>query len=93
MESSDTFKCSIELLYFFGANTTVLGEKIERLRVIIKSLEVNEVLVNGIKGLLFGGSGEKNASISSLNGVLNNWRLVIWSTVYLFDASDAKSTK
>lgn len=52
MESGDTLKSIVELLDFFGANATVLSEKVEGLRVIIETLEVHEVLVDGVEGFL-----------------------------------------
>ena len=93
MESGDTLEGSVELLDFFGANTSVLGEEVESLRVVIECLNIGEVFINGIEGLLLRGSGEENTGISSLDGILGNWGLVIWSTVDLLDASDTESTK
>lgn len=67
------------------ANTSILSEEVEGLRIVVKSLEVDEVLIDGEEGLLLRGGSEKNASISSLNGVLDDWGLVIWGAVYLVD--------
>jgi len=93
MESGDTLEGSVELLDFFGTNTSVLGEEVESLRVVIECLNIGEVFINGIEGLLLRGSGEENTGISSLDGILGNWGLVIWGTVDLLDASDTESTK
>jgi hypothetical protein len=93
MESGDTLEGSVELLDFFGTNTSVLGEEVESLRVVIECLNIGEVFINGIEGLLLRGSGEENTGISSLDGILGNWGFVIWGTVDLLDASDTESTK
>ena len=93
MESGDTLEGSVELLDFFGTNTSVLGEEVESLRVIIECLNIGEVFINGKEGLLLRCSGEENTGISSLDGILGNWRLVIWGTVDLLDGSDTESTK
>jgi hypothetical protein len=48
MESGDTLEGSVELLDFFGTNTSVLGEEVESLRVVIECLNICEVFINGI---------------------------------------------
>ena len=40
------------MLDFFGANATVLSEKVEGLRVVIETLKVDKVLIDGVEGFL-----------------------------------------
>lgn len=60
-----------------SSNTGVLSELLERVRSAIKSLNVGNVLINVIEALLLRGGTEENGSISSLDGVLLDWWLVV----------------
>ena len=93
MESGNTLKSLIELFDFFGADAAVLGEQVKGLRVVIKSLQVNKILVDGVEGLLLRSSGEKDTGVSSLDRVLIDWWLVVRCAIHLLDGSDGELAK
>ena len=73
-----------------SSNTGVLGELLERIRGAVKSLDVGDVLIDIVEALLLGGGTEENGGISSLNGVLLNWWLVVLGSLHNFNVSNGE---
>jgi hypothetical protein len=90
VESTNALEGGIELEHFGLANTSVLGEALEGVGSLIQSLDVGDVLVDIIEALLLGGCAEKDAGISSLNGVLLNWWLVILGGLHDLNVSNGE---
>ena len=91
MECCNTLKSFVELSDFFGSNTSILGEQVKGLWIIIESFKVHQILINGIESLLLRSWSEKNTSISSFNSVLGNWWLVIWSWIDNWDSTNTET--
>jgi len=70
VEIGDTLQSIVEFGDFLDTDTSVLGEKLETLGVIIEALDIGHIFVDGEEGFLLGGGGEENGGISSLDGVL-----------------------
>jgi hypothetical protein len=66
---------------------------LERFTVFVKSLNVNDIFINIEKGSLSRSSSEKNFSISSRNGIILEWWLVIISRLNLLNITNRESTK
>ena len=91
VEIGDALQSLVELGDFLHTDSCVLGEKLETLRVVVEALDVGHILVDGVEGFLLGGGGEENGGISSLDGVLLGWGLVVWGRVDLLNVSNGES--
>jgi hypothetical protein len=67
--SSSIEESLIEKLDFFHANTSVLSELLEALRVIIKLTKEHHIFKHIVETFLLRSSGEKNCSISAWDSV------------------------
>jgi len=80
----------VQLLDFFAADTTVLGEESELFAVRVEFCQVHHILVDGEESLLLGGSREENGSVTAFDGVLHAGWLVIWGRVALLDVTNGE---
>lgn len=93
MEGCHTLQGSVELLDLARSDTTILSEQEESFRIVVETLKVDKVLVDWVESFLLRSCSEKNASISSLDGILDDGGLMVWGTINLIDRSDAEGTE
>ena len=88
MEISDTTESLVEEADLLNSNTSVLSEQLERFGVLIKTLDVSNIFIDGVKSLLLRSTGEEDGGISALDGVFLGWWLVIGGRVDLLNITD-----
>jgi len=88
MELAEGVEGLVEQLDLSGSDTCVLSEELERFRVVVQGLNVANVFVNCVQGLVFRSRREEHGGVSSLNGVLLTGRLVAWSALDLLHISN-----
>ena len=93
VEISNRLESLIELSDFFRTHSSVLSKIAEGLRVLVKRLQVDNVLVYGVKSALGRSGGKKNGSVATLHRVLRGWRLVIRGTLDLRNIADGKGAE
>lgn len=91
MEISDTTESLVEEADLLNSNTSVLSEQLERFGVLIKTLDVSNIFIDGVKSLLLRSTGEENGGISALDGIFLGWWLVIRGRVDLLNITDRES--
>jgi len=91
VEISDTTESLVEEADLLNSNTSVLSEQLERFGVLIKTLDVSNIFIDGVKSLLLRSTGEENGGISALDGVFLGWWLVIGGRVDLLNITDRES--
>lgn len=87
IEISNALESLIEQFDFFSTNSSILCKKIEWLWMFIESLNVYHVFIDCIQWFLLWSCWEKNTCISTFNGILVYWCLIIRSTIYYVDIS------
>ena len=60
VEIANAAESLVELMDFFVSNTSVLSEKLEGLRVLIKTSNILHIFIDGVEGLLLGSTSEEN---------------------------------
>lgn len=90
VEVTDRLESLVELGDLLEANTGVHGEKLESIGVLVKALQVSDILKNGIKGAIIGSSGEKDGGVAARDGVLHSRSLVAGSRLDLLDIAKAE---
>jgi hypothetical protein len=61
---------------------------LERFTVLEKGLNVNDIFINIVERSLSGSGGEKNLSVSSRDGVILEWWLVVVSGLNLLNITN-----
>ena len=90
VEVTDRLESLVELGDLLEANTGVHGEVLESIGVLVKALQVSDILKNGIKGAISGSSGEKDGGVAALDGVFHSRSLVAGSRLDLLDIAKAE---
>lgn len=80
----------VELLDFLSTNTGVLSEQTEVFRGIVKLSEVHHIFVDVVESFFLGGGAEKNASVATLDGVLDDGRLMAGGRLHNGDITDVE---
>lgn len=77
VEVASLLEALVELTDLLHADTSVLGEQLEALRVGVQLAQELHVFVHVVKGALLRSGGEEHASIAAWDGVFLGRRLVV----------------
>lgn len=83
----------VELTDFLDADTRVLGEELEALRVGVELAQELHVFVDVVEGGLLGSGCEEDASVAARDGVFLGGRLVVGSRLNLLHIAQGEGSE
>lgn len=90
MQRAHAVESVIELVDLLEADTSVLGEQLEGLRVLVEGLQVDDVLVHGVQSLIGRSRSKEHGSIAAGDSVLSLGRFVIGCALYHWDFANGE---
>lgn len=88
VEVSCLLKALVELTDLLNANSGILGEKLEALRVSVELAQELHIFIHVVESTFLRGSCEEHASIATWDGVFLGGRLVVGSRLDLLHVSE-----